>query len=65
MVQTQVITSHDHPCIEIYSSIHSEDSLSGLIETIAKELNVDMFKNSKLPSMNDIVMSNRTFDIKT
>jgi len=65
LVQTQVITSHDHPCIEIYSSIHSEDSLSGLIETIAKELNVDMFKNSKLPSMNDIVMSNRTFDIKT
>jgi hypothetical protein len=64
-VQTQIITSHDHPCIEVYSSIHSEDSLSGLIETIARELNIDMLKNSKLPTMKDIICSNRTFDIKS
>ena len=65
LVQTQIITSHDHPCIEVYSSIYSEDSLSGLIETIASELNIDMFKNIKLPSMIDIICSNRKFDIKT
>jgi hypothetical protein len=65
LVQTQIITSHDNPCIEVYSSIHSEDSLSALIEIIARELNIDMPKNSKLPSMTDIICSNRTFDIKT
>lgn len=65
LVQTQIITSHDHPCIVVYSSIHSEDSLSELIEAIAEKLNIDMFKNSKLPSMTDIICSNRTFDIKT
>jgi len=64
LVQTQIITSHDHTCVEVHSSIHSEDSLSGLIETIARELNIDMPKNSKLPSMKDIICSNRTFDIK-
>ena len=65
LVQIQFITSHDHPCIEVYSSIYSEDSLSRLIETIAKELNIDMPKNSKLPSITDIICSNRTFHIKT
>jgi hypothetical protein len=65
LVQTEILTSHDHPCIVVYSSIHSEDSLSGLIETIAKGLNIDMPKNSKLPSITDIICSNRTFDIIT
>ena len=65
LVQIEISTSHDHPCIEVYSSIHSEEVLSGLIETIAKELNIDMPKNFKLPCMADIIMTNRTFDIKT
>ena len=65
LVQTEILTSHDHPCIEVHSSIHSEDSLSTLIETTARELNIDMPKNSKLPSMTDIICSNRTFDIIT
>jgi hypothetical protein len=65
LVQIQIITNHDHPCLEVYSSIHSEDSLSGLIETIARELIIDMPKNSKLPSLTDIICTNRTFDIKT
>ena len=63
LIQIQIITSHDHPCIEVLSSIHSEDSLSSLIETTARELNIDMSKNSKLPSMTDIICSNRTFDM--
>jgi len=65
LVQIEISTSHDHTCIELYSSIHSEDSLSRLIETIANELNIDMVKNPKLPSMADIIMTNRTFDIKS
>jgi hypothetical protein len=64
LVQTKIITSHDFTCIVVHSSIHSEDSFSGLIETIARELNIDMPKNSKLPSMTDILCSNRTFAIK-
>ena len=63
LFQIQIITSHDYPCIEVLSSIHSEDSLSSLIETTARELNIDMSKNSKLPSMTDIICSNRTFDM--
>ena len=61
----QIITSHDHTCIEINSSIHSEESLSELIEAISRELNIDMPKNNDLPSMMDIICSNRTFDIKS
>ena len=64
LVQTQIITSHDHTCIEVDSSIHSEDSLSELIKAIARELNIDMPKNNDLPSMRDIICSNSTFDIK-
>jgi hypothetical protein len=65
LIQIQMITSHDHPCIEVHSSIHSEDSLSTLIDTTARELNIDMPKNSKLPSKTDIICSNRTFNIPT
>jgi len=64
LVQAEIITSHDHTCIEIYSSIHSENSLTGLIEASAMELNIDILKNDKLPSMKDIICSNRTFNIK-
>jgi len=64
LVQAQIITSHDHTCVEIHSSIHSEDSLSELIKAIARELNIDMPKNNDLPSMRDIICSNSTFDIK-
>jgi hypothetical protein len=64
LVQAQIITSHDHTCIEVYSSINSENYISRLIEAIARELNIDMPKNNDLPSMIDIICSNRTFGIK-
>jgi len=64
LVQAQIITSNDHACVEINSSIHSVESMSGLIEAIARGLNIDMAKNNDLPSMRDIICSNRTFDIK-
>jgi len=63
LVCLEILTSHDHTCVEIYSSIHSEDSLSRLIENVAKELNIDMLKNSKLPAMSDIIMTNRKFSL--
>lgn len=64
LIQAQIMTSHDHTCVEIYSSIHPEDLLSGIIEATARELNIDMPKNNDLPSMRDIICSNSTFDIK-
>jgi hypothetical protein len=63
LVLLEMHTSHDHTCIEIYSSMHSEDSLSELIENIAEELNIAMVKNPKLPVMSDIIMTNKTFDL--
>jgi hypothetical protein len=65
LVQIEIVTSHDHTCIEVYSSKHSEDLLSELIENVAKELRIDMPKNSELPSMTDIIMTNRRFGVKT
>ena len=63
LVLLDMSTSHDHTCIEIYSSIHSESSLSELIESVAGELEIDMVKNAKLPVMSDIIMTNKTFDL--
>ena len=58
-----VSTSHDHPCIEIYSSLHSEEELSHLIDNVATELNIEMLKNCNLPSIENILYTNRSFDI--
>ena len=58
-----VITSHDHPCIEIYSSLYSEEELSRLIGNVAAELNIEMLKNCNLPSIENILYTNRSFDI--
>jgi len=63
LVSLDISTSHDHTCIEIYSSMHSEGSLSELIESIIEELNIDMVKNPRLPIMSDIIMTNKTFDL--
>lgn len=56
-------TSHDYTCIDVDSSIHSEDELSKLIETVASELNIDMLKNPSLGPARKIVYSNRSFDL--
>jgi hypothetical protein len=63
LVLLDMYTSHDHPCIEIYSSMHTESSLSELIESISEELNIDMVKNPRLPIMSDIIMTNKTFNL--
>jgi hypothetical protein len=56
-------TSHDYTCVDVISSIHSEDDLSKLIETVATELNIGMPKNSSLGPAKEIVYSNRSFDL--
>ena len=63
LVRFDMSTSHDYTCIDIYSSIHSEDTLSKLIENVAKELDIDMPKNSKLPAMSGIIMTNKKFSL--
>ncbi|MDD5070873.1 MAG: hypothetical protein PHV17_09110 [Candidatus Omnitrophica bacterium] len=64
LVKFELSTSHDHTCIEVFSLIHSEFSLSRLIETAAKNLQIDMVKNASLPNMADIIMTNKTFIMK-
>ena len=59
-----VSTSHDHPCIEIYSSLHSEEELSQLIDKVATELNIEMLKNCNLPPIENILYTNKSFNIK-
>lgn len=64
LIQIEMRTSHDYPCIDLFSSIHTEDELKILIENIAKEINIDMHYNANLPSMSDIIMSNKKFDLQ-
>ena len=63
LASLDISTSHDHPCIEIYSTLYSEEKLSQLINTVAAELNIKMAKNINLPAAADIIMSNRSFDM--
>jgi len=56
-------TSHDFPCLDVYSSIHSENELSKLIESVAEELNINMTKNPNLGPAKTIVYSNHTFEL--
>lgn len=63
LVLFDMSTSHDHTCIDIYSSIHSEDTLSKLIENVAKELDIDMPKNYRLPAKSGIIMTNKKFSL--
>jgi hypothetical protein len=63
LVRFELGTSHDYTCIDVVSSIHSEDELSKLIETVATELNIEMLKNSSLDPAKEIVYSNRSFDL--
>jgi hypothetical protein len=59
-----ISTSHDHPCIEIHSTLHSEEELSRLIDKTATELKIEMAENCKLPPMRHILYTNRTFEIE-
>jgi hypothetical protein len=64
LARLEVSTSHDYPCIEVHSSLHSEEALAQLIEDVAGELNVPMVRNDDLPALEEVVWTNRRFDVK-
>ena len=65
LFQIELVTSHDHPCIVMDSSLHKAQELSNIIQEVSVVLNIEMPLNSDLPSMEEIIMSNRTFDLST
>ncbi len=56
-------TTHDHPCIELYSSFHSKEELSELISATAARQKVTMDEVFMLPDMASVIMSNSRFPL--
>jgi hypothetical protein len=63
LAQIRIETSHDFPCIIIGTSIHSENKLSEIIDSVSKQLDIELPKNNKLGPIRNIVMSNRSFSL--
>ena len=63
MIKIEIETSHDFPCIVIHSCIHSEESMSALLQEVAKDLEMTLPRNIELGSIRDIVMSNQRFEL--
>ena len=62
MIDTEIETSHDFPCVIIHSHIHSEKTISELIQKIAKDLKMDMPRNTQLGLIEEVVTSNWSFN---
>jgi hypothetical protein len=60
-VVLEIETSHDHPCIELHDRLHPESEIASFIESTALELNISVSRNSDLPSIRAIIMSNHKF----
>lgn len=61
--KVSIETSHDHPCIELYSAFHSKEKLSELISAAALQQNVAMDEVLTLPDMASVIMSNALFPL--
>ena len=65
LIDIEIETSHDFPCIVASSRLHSENDISELIEAVAKGLGMDMPRSTKLPPIKDVVTSNRRFQLQS
>jgi len=63
MIDAEIETSHDFPCIVVHSRIHSEESMSMLIEKVATEMKLDMSRNKQLGPIRNVVTSNEKFEL--
>lgn len=63
MIRFELSTSHDNTCIEVNSTIHTDQSLSELIETVAGRIDIEMPKNNGLPPISKLFFSNKSFDL--
>ena len=64
VTRVEMETSHDFPCLIIYSSIHSEEALSDLVQNVSREMGLSISRNKKLGPIDDIVTSNRRFKLE-
>jgi hypothetical protein len=63
MIDIEVETSHDFPCIVVHSRIHSNESMSITIEQVAKDLRLGILKNKALGPIKDVVTSNQRIEL--
>jgi hypothetical protein len=63
MIDVEIETSHDFPCIVVHSRIHSNESMSITIEQVAKDLGLDILRNKALGPIKDVVTSNQKIEL--
>ena len=63
MINAKIETSHDYTCIVFHSSIHSEVSMSELLQEAAKDLNMTLPRNNHLGTIRNVVTSNQRFEL--
>ena len=63
MIDVEIENSHDFPCIVVHSRIHSEESMSELLQEAAEELEMTLPRNNELGTIENIVTSNQKFGL--
>jgi hypothetical protein len=64
MIDVEIETSHDFPCVVVHSRIHSEESMSALLQTVARDLKMTLPRNIDLGPIRNIVISNERFELR-
>jgi len=62
LAEVTMETSHDFPCIDIYSSVHSSDKLYQSIRKTSEEISMNFFENPELQQIKNL-LTNRSFDV--
>lgn len=63
MIDIEIATSHDFPCIVVTSHIHTEKTISDLIQETAEGLGINLARNMRLGFIKDVVTSNESFSL--
>lgn len=63
LAKGELETSHDFPCLIISTTICSPEKLRVKIKEIANELSIELHENKELENIDNVIMSNHTFDV--
>ena len=63
MIDAEIETSHDFTCIVVHSRIHSEESMSELLQEVAKDLKIALPRNNNLGTIRNVVTSNQRLEL--
>jgi hypothetical protein len=64
MIDAEIETSHDFPCVVVHSRINSEESMSALLQAVARELKMNLPRNIDLGPIRNVVTSNERFELQ-